>query len=268
LQPGRAQTKVESEQEKKIDESYLKLRSPDFVERARAVAYFSQFKKDELSQNVVNEIIDLFIKETERLKQYEELTRVPGMTKDRLPKELQYINTEAFGPYLSNLCKIVGESGDLRVLPLLVNYHLYSEFVINFGELAVEPVINVLRTADNPTRRVSAIFVLRDFLKDKEEGYVASGEAREKIKKAMIDAVSDKEWDVRGVVVKALGESGEKDFIPVLEKVAESDPYKVERDPIPGVDKDVPPGKKVIRYLIRNDAKKALEKLRGKEKNS
>jgi len=66
--------------------------------------------------------------------------------------------------------------------------------------------------------------------------------------------------------VKSLGDSGDRDFIPVLEKVAESDPYKVERDPIPGVDKDVPPGKKVIRYPVRNDAKKALEKLKGKEK--
>lgn len=62
----------------------------------------------------------------------------------------------------------------------------------------------------------------------------------------------------------ALGDSGDKDFIPVLEKIAESDPYRVERDPIAGVDKDVPPGKKVTGYPVRNAAKRALEKLRGK----
>jgi hypothetical protein len=263
------QAKADLELEKKIEENYLKLQSEDFNERYLAVHFFSQLKKEELSQKVMDRAIELFMKEIERLKVFSELLKKPGRVEDNIPKELLEINrSEMHAQYFGYLCKIVGKSGDLRVLPLLVDYHLDSSVLIDFSELAVEPVINVLKTADNPGRRASAILVLKDFLKDKEEGYVASGEAREKIKKAMIDAVSDKEWDVRGVVVKALGESGEKDFIPVLEKVAESDPYKVERDPIPGVDKDVPPGKKVIRYLIRNDAKKALEKLRGKEKNS
>jgi hypothetical protein len=262
------QAKADLELEKKIEENYLKLQSEDFNERYLALYFFSQLKKEELPQKVMDKAIDMFINESERIKIFNELIKKPGRIEEKVPKELLYINSEEYGMYWVYLCKIVGKSGDLRVLPLLVDYHLDSSVLIGYGELAVEPVINVLKTADNPGRRASAILVLRDFLKDKEEGYVARGEAREKIKKAMIEAVSDKEWDVRGVVVKALGESGEKDFIPVLEKVAESDAYFVERDPIPGVDKDVPPGKKVIRYLIRNDAKKALEKLRGKEKNS
>jgi HEAT repeat protein len=260
------QVKADLELEKKIEENYLKLQSEDFNERDSAVYFFSQLKKEELSQKIMNEVINLFKKEIELKKKFYEFVLKPGRVEEKVPKELLYINSEEYGMYWVYLCRIVGKSGDLRVLPLLVDYHLDSPVLIGFGELAVEPVINVLKTAENPGRRASAALVLKDFLKEKEEGYVARGEAREKIKKAMIDAVSDKEWNVRGVVVMALGESGEKDFIPILEKVVESDPYKIERDPIPGVDKDVPPGKKVIRYPIRNVAKKALEKLRAGEK--
>jgi len=258
-------TKVSLELDKKIEENYLKLQSEDFKERDSAVYFFSQLKKEELSQKVMDRAIEIFMKEVERIKIFNELIKKSGRIEEKVPKELLYINSEEYGMYWVYLCRIVGKSGDLRVLSLLVDYHLDSQVLIGYGELAVEPVINVLKTADNPTRKVSAIRVLRDFLKEKEEGYVARGEARQKIEKAMIDAVSDKEQWIRSSAVRALGESGDKDFIPILEKVAESDPYKIERDPIPGVDKDVPPGKKVIRYPIRNDAKKALEKLRGKE---
>jgi len=258
-------TKVGPELEKNIEEYYLKLQSEDFNERYWAVHFFNQLKKEELSQKVIGSAIELFMKEIERKKTFNKFAAGPGMIEEKVPKELLYINSEEYGMYFLNLSRIVGKSGDLRILPLLIDYCFDPDSIMNFSDGAVEPVINVLKTADNPGRRASAILVLKDFLKNKEEGYVARGEAREKIKKAMIDAVSDNDWNVRGVVVKALGESGDKDFIPVLEKVAESDPYKIERGPIPEVDKDVPPGKKVIRYPIRNDAKKALEKLGGKE---
>jgi len=260
------QVKVDLELEKKIEENYIKLQSVDLIERYLALYFFSQLKKEELPQKVMDKAIGMFINEFERIKIFNELIKKPGRIEENVPKELLYINSEEYGMYWVYLCKIVGKSGDLKVLPLLVNTHLDSSVLIEFGDLAVEPVINVLKTADNPTRRTSAISVLRDFLKDKEEGYVASGEARDKIKRALIEAISEKDHWTRGALVKSLGDSGDRDFIPVLEKVAESDPYKVERDPIPGVDKDVPPGKKVIRYPVRNDAKKALEKLKGKEK--
>lgn len=258
------QTKVDPDLDKKIEENNLKLQSPDFWERYSALYFFIQLKKEELPQKVVERAIELFMKEIELRKKFDEFAEKPGMIEDKVPKELLYINSEEYGMYWVYLCRIVGKSGDLRVLPLLVDYHLDSPMVIGFGELAVEPVINVLKTSDNALKRASAISVLKDFLKDKEEGYVARGEAREKIKKVLIDVVSDKDTNVRGAVVWALGESGDKDFIPVLEKVAESDPYFMERDPILGVDKDVPPGKKVTVYPVRNAAKKALEKLRGK----
>jgi hypothetical protein len=260
-----AQIKVEPDLEKKIEENYLKLQSSDLMERYWAGYFFSQLKKEELPQKVMDRAIELFMKEIERIKIFNELIKKPGRIEEKVPKELLEINSEEFHQYYGYLCHIVGESGDLRVLPLLVDYHLDSPVLINFGELAVEPVINVLKTADNPTRRISAILVLRDFLKDKKEGYVASGEAREKIKKAMIEAVSDKDMWTRSAVVFALGDSGDRDFIPILEKVAQSDPYQVERNPIPGVDKDVPPKKKVIAYPVREDAKEALEKLKGKK---
>jgi hypothetical protein len=259
-------TKVGPELEKKIEENCLKLQSEDFNERYWAVHFFSQLKKEELSQKVMDRAIELFMKEIERKKIFNKFATRPGMIEEKVPKELLYINSEEYGMYFLNLSRIVAKSGDLRILPLLIDYCFDPNSIINFGDLAVEPVINVLKTADNESRKINAIFTLKDFLKDKEEGYVARGEAREKIKKAMIDAVSDKEWQIRVSAVFAIGDTGEKDFIPVLENVAESDPHKGERNAIEGVDKDVPPGKKVTVYPVRNAAKKALEKLRRKEK--
>jgi HEAT repeat protein len=258
-------TKVGPELEKKIEKNCLKLQSEDFNERYWAVHFFSQLKKEELSQKVMDRAIELFMKEIELKKRFDEFAARPGMIEEKVPKELLYINSEEYGMYFLNLSRIVAKSGDLRILPLLIDYCFDPNSIINFGDVAIEPVINVLKTADNPTRRASAIRVLKDFIKDKEEGYVARGEAREKIKKALIGGVSDKVWHVRLSAVRALGDSGDKDFIPVLEKVAESDPYKGERDAIPGVDKDVPPGKKVTGYPVRNAAKRALEKLREKK---
>ena len=259
-------TKVGPELEKKIEENCLKLQSEDFNERYWAVHFFSQLKKEELSQKVMDRAIELFMKEIERKKIFNKFATRPGMIEEKVPKELLYINSEEYGMYFLNLSRIVAKSGDLRILPLLIDYCFDPNSIINFGDLAVEPVINVLKTADNESRKINAIFTLKNFLKDKEEGYVARGEAREKIKKAMIDAVSDKEWQIRVSAVFAIGDTGEKDFIPVLENVAESDPHKGERNAIEGVDKDVPPGKKVTVYPVRNAAKKALEKLRRKEK--
>jgi len=112
------QTKVDSELEKKIEENYLKLQSLDFWEKYRAVYFFSQLKKEELPQKVMDKAIDMFLKEIERIKIFNEYADKPGMIEEKVPKELLEINSQSYQQYYGYLCEIVGKSGDLRVLPL------------------------------------------------------------------------------------------------------------------------------------------------------
>lgn len=265
---GRAQIKVESDQEKKTEEYYLKLRSPDLNERYFAAQYFSQLKTKEIGQRIKDEVVDLFMREAERVNKFTELASKPGRAKDKIPKELLYINSEQFAQYYGFLATIIGESRDERALPLLAENYPDPRVLNKFGSLAVDPVITALRTSENDTKRHSEVLVLSYILEDKKEGYIANGEKRDKIKKILIEcALSDRAFFVRASAVRALGNSGDQDLLPVLEKIAISDPYHFETKAAAGIDKDVAPGQPITRYPIRLTAQEALKKLReGRKK--
>ncbi len=105
---------------------------------------------------------------------------------------------------------------------------------------------------------MNAISVLDEMMKPKQEGYVASGGVRSKIKKALIQAISKKNQYVRQGSVRALGNSEDADVIPILEKIAKSDREHFEK-------KDRTTGKMTTRYPVREEAEKALSKLKQKE---
>ena len=126
----------------------------------------------------------------------------------------------------------------------------------NFGDDAVEPVIDALKKQRNPGGRMTIMQILGEMLKPKETGYVATGETRSKIKDILIQATKDSDPYVRSSALKALGQSEEKDIIPILEDLAKNDPYCFE-------DKD-PSGKQVTRCPVRSDAQKAIEQIKGK----
>jgi len=262
--------KIDSEQIKKIDENYIKLQSADFMQRYSAVNYFIQIKMEALDQKIRNELVDRFIREAEQLGKYERLSYKPGMTRERLPKEMLYITTgEAFVQYFSRLCRLVAKSNDPRVVPLLVEHCQDPKLLISFGELAVDPFINQAKTSDIPGKRSNALRGLSYMLEDKKDAYVASGAIRDKIMKTLIEsAISDKDHLVRSVVVKALGDTGDRDAIPVLEKIAQTDPYHLETKAVAGIDKDVAPGQPINRYTVRLTAQEAIKKIReGKKRN-
>jgi HEAT repeats len=265
---GSSQTKNEPTQYKKVEEYYSKLRSTDFNIRELAVYYLSQ-SPGELDKKIINMAIDLFMKEIENTKKFNELIKLPGRIENKVPKDLLYMNREAFGLYWENLCNIVGKSKDARVLPLLAEYHPDPRLLNNnFGELVVDPVLHILKTSDNAGKRANEVRVLGYLLEDKKEGYIASEETRERIKKELVTcAVTDGEFGVRLTAVRALGKAGNEDLISVLEKIAITDPYHFERKAVAGIDKDVAPGLPVTRYPVRLVAQEALKKLReGKKK--
>jgi hypothetical protein len=264
---GRAQMKAESEQEKKTEEYYLKFRSPYLSERYLAAKYFSQLKAEEISQRAKDEVMDLFTREAERVKKFSELARKPGRIEDKIPKELLYLNSEEFAQYYGYLAKTMGKSRDKRALPLLVEHYPDPRLLNNFGDLAVDPVISAIRPSDNESRRLNLVRVLPYMLEEKKEGYVASGVIRNKIKQKLIEcAISDNSFVVRTSAVRGLGGSGDQELIPILEKIAISDPYHSETKAVAGIDKGVAPGTPITRYPVRLAAQEALKKLRESRK--
>jgi len=252
-----AQTADRSSLKSQIEDNYIRLKSEDFEKRYKAVYFFSKLKKEEIPEEIFKAIIDLFKKEVDREKIKEEFFRRGGVA-ENLPKDIAYINSEEYGMYHGYLCNLVGKTGDKNLLPLLVEYCLRKEVLINFGDLGVDSVINVLKTSNNPDRKVSAIRVLGEMLKPKETGYVASAETRNRIEEALIQTTKDSDRYIRSAAVSALGDSGNKSVIPILEDIAKNDPYHFER-------KDKTSEKVETIYPVRERAEEALQKLKAKE---
>jgi len=247
--------------DKKGEAYYKKLLSSDFKDRDHAVFFFNHFNKEKLSEKIFISATNLLLEEIEREKIVEDLFR-KGCLAD-LPTNLSYITSENYGMYHFHLCELVGKSGVKTLLPALVKYCPIPKVLINFGDAAVDPVINTLLISTNPIGKMNAISILGEMLKPKQEGYVALGETRKKIKDSLIEATSDKANEVRQRAVRALGDSWDQDVIPLLEEILNNDPYCAEDALIPDIDKEILQSGKVTRYPVRNEAEKALKKLRG-----
>jgi len=242
----------------KIEENYKKLNSKDFTERREGAYFFSKLKKGEIPEMVFKSTVQLFKEELGREKIKEDFFKRGGIA-DKLPTDIAYLNSEAYIMYQGYLCNIMGKSGDKTLLPLLVQHCLEARVLNNFGEAAVEPVLNVLETVNNPGQKMSAIFVLTEMLKMKDEGYTPRGKTRRNIIDALVKALKDSNRYVRLVSVKALGESQDKDVIPIVDDVAKNDAYFYEK-------KDENTGNIEKIYPVRMKAKEVLENLKKTNK--
>ena len=236
-----------------IERYYTKIKSADFEERNEAVNSFINLKPEKYNEEMIVEIKSLFIREMNMEDEVYKFFTTGGTT-DTLPTSMTYQNSEAYGLYRVNLCHLAGMIGDKKLLPLLVKKCLRSDVLLDFGDDAVQLILDGFSNTSNPIRKMTTISVLGEMVKPKKKGYVAKGKNRTKIKNALIKATNDENKHVRTVSVRALGNSGDKDVISVLEKVAREDKYKVKK-------KDKL-GKEIEEiYPVREEAKKALEKL-------
>ncbi len=242
----------------KIEENYKRLNSKDFTERREGAYFFSKLKKGEIPEKIFKSAAELFKDELGREKIKEDFFKRGGIA-DNLPTDIAYLNSEAYIMYQGYLCEIMGKSGDDSLLPLLVQHCLEPKVFINFGDAATEEVLNVLEMSDNAIRKVSAIHVLGEMLKPKKTGYLAKGETRNKIKTLLMQSTKDGDRYVRSASVQALGESQDKDVIPIIDDVAKKDPYFYEK-------KDESTGKIDKVYPVRIKAKEVLEKLKKTNK--
>ncbi len=129
---------------KKGEAYYQKLQSSDFGERDHAIFFFSHFKKEELDKKVMDAIINLFKTEMARKKEFREIVRKPGIIEEKVPQDMLYLNSESYGMYHAYMCRIVGKYEDKSLLPMLIDFCLMPDVLTNFGDAAVEPVVNIL----------------------------------------------------------------------------------------------------------------------------
>lgn len=247
-----------------IQKYLAKLESLNFSERAEAVNFFYYYYMSrEIDPEVLKKLVDTFLYETRNRKNFISHVLSPKKNKESLPKELLYMNNDEWGIYIDLLTKMVRRSKDPRLLPVLVESWLDPEALGNYGDLAVEAIINKIKSNPDDRGITGYVLVLKAFINNEITSYQAWGEVREKIKKTLMEvSTSDKHWHIRQIAVEALGESGDADVIPFLEKVASSDELAQEIE-VPSADKSAPPQKK-IRYPVREEAQRQLEKLKKK----
>ncbi|MCX6562445.1 MAG: hypothetical protein NTU60_02440 [Candidatus Aminicenantes bacterium] len=258
--PSYSQETSLSQQAAKIKENYLKLKSPDIKERMRAVEYLSHVSTNEIGINMIDEFIDFFAEESARIKAAQKAENISFGT---IPKTL-FPDGEEFLTYKGNLCILAGKSGNLRALPLLIEYYAHPDAYVGFGEDAVQPFLEAMKKSD-PSHEFLFYLVLKYWLSNKNEGYNASGATRKTIKDVLIEkALYNKDPDNRFSAVRALIVANDEDMVPVLREIAENDPGHYEEGKKEIIDKALPAGEKASRYPIRELAKAELEK-RGKK---
>ncbi|MBI5101744.1 MAG: HEAT repeat domain-containing protein [Nitrospirae bacterium] len=240
---------------------YQKLISSDFSQRYEATRYFNQkLEKEDLTDDVIKESLNLLKNEAERIIKFRELSLKPGVQRieEKVPHNLLYMNDEEFAVYYGDLCEIIGKSAKKDYLAILIEHCLEPKVFLYYGADAVDPIISTLLVSILPDKKMSAIFVLGEMLKPKKEGYITSGVDRSKIMAVLIQATSDSDRNIRQASVRAIGDSGDKDAVPVLTEIANNDPFYFEKT-------DRTTGKIITRYAVREEAKKALEKIREKD---
>lgn len=246
-----------SQTDSEMEMNYKRLLSPNFEHRVDAVDYFYGLKKDIFDKKYREALIDLFKSEEGRKQKVMNFFNTGG-TADKLPKDIAYVNSRPYGLYYLYLCRLVSKFGDKSLLNLVLNSCADPESISNFGKDAIEPIVMTLNTSKDTQGKASRIYMLGEMLKPKEKGYVASGETRKKIKELLIQFVKDTDQYVRSASVQALGESQDKDVIPIIDNVAKNDPYFFES-------KDKTTGKIEQVYPVRKKAKEVLEELKAKE---
>jgi HEAT repeat protein len=155
----------------------------------------------------------------------------------------------------------------VRAIPgLLRALHYYGgeivpTHVIGIGEEALEVLLGFLNSEDR-TLRNESYGVLSGWVNApvKAEDYaitkgmaIKDKQTLDRIKVAFLKALNDKDMDVRSAAVYGLAAFPDETVIKSLEEVAKSDPYsfysKYENK---------------VKYPIREDAKRTIEKIRNK----
>jgi HEAT repeat protein len=166
---------------------------------------------------------------------------------------------EGYADYYGNLIGIVADLNDERAIPALLGAissgGMATRALARFGDKAFNPLLDQLRNPD-PQVRSSVLFTIRDLL----EMHISIAPASQaRIREVLRSSLADPEFAIRGSAVSAIEYLDDREqFVPALEKLAESDPVK-----LPGKPDDGGDGGKF--YPLRQDARRLLRKIANHE---
>jgi HEAT repeat protein len=158
---------------------------------------------------------------------------------------------EGYGEYYGDLIGAVTSLKDMSSLSALLDSittgNMVTSTLAELGAAALDPVIEKLNS-DNLHVRQAATIVLTQML---ELQKVSDPASRAKIKRAFIKAASDEDPYVRMSALDGFAALGDKDVIPIVEKLAIEDPYEASAH---GGEKGY--------YLVRKRAEEVLQRLK------
>jgi len=228
-------------------ETILKqLKNPDWQERAK-VMYPYKLKRFVKDERMKVALISLLEKENKLFNTFHDYEKYD---------ELQ---VKKYWVYYRNLSGEVALLRDERAIPAVVNSYGWGQAVVgtleNMGEPVVVPLIEKLNSKYSVAKRYD--FSIIRILEKIVEKHTLSGESKAEIKKVFIKALKDEEPHVRKYAVRGLGNIGDTDVIPLIKSLADNDPCE-QVEMFEGREK------KIYLYPVREEAKKALEKLKEK----
>lgn len=244
--------------QKSEDQSILlsQLQSNDWQQRATAVEKLIANRDTHRSEKVKNALIDLLDRENQLIEStLRESNGLEGVS-------VKY--GEEYSEYYSVLAGAVDQVADYndeRTLNILVHssYNPDSPFAMNlanYGE-AVAPILLEMANNDLAPYRGKALGVLGEILKpDKSRPPHLPADTKEQIKQALIKGTGDEDIGVRMLAVRSIGKAGDKNMIPLLEKIMETDA---------GAISAAEPGLK--RFPVRDEALKAISLIKNREKH-
>ncbi len=198
----------------------------------------------EEAQNVRLGLIRLLERENAEMKAFDV----------RFKKTGQLIGQDYDTDYYANVIAAVASLKDLRSINALLGAITTGDMAMRtLAELApssLKPVLLQLKD-EEPLVRSSALDVLRLMISGPHKEKVSKPASLAKIKRAFWRGASDPEDVVRVAAVAGLAALGDADAMPLLQKIAESDPSFYPEQ-----------GRK--RFWVREEALKALTELKSK----
>ena len=165
---------------------------------------------------------------------------------------------EDYSNFYGDVIAAVVTLDDPRSMPALLGAittgGMVAQALVKLAPASVGPVLQ--KTLDpDPLVRMSALQVLGVMLAPPSKDKIK--EWRSKIKQAFLRGVEDQNAIVRSEGIFGLARLGDEDVIPIIQRLAEHDPFFLPGQAAGG--KDL--------YTVRLDARRALAELKAKSKN-
>ena len=221
-----------------LDNILIKLKDPDWHVRFTTLYRLTKYstEKDERVKDAIYELADL----------EQKMGQPPS-------------GGEAYAESICELYRIIGNFKEEKAIPYLLNGACAPRLELaKIGEPAVKPAMK-LKFPES---------ILYGIIKEKNPRHPLSKQSRVMIKKSLLDSVKKecleaicmtyKLWAIRGLGEIAM--QGDKEVIPLIEKVSKEDKFFRDYSKKPNYT-----GPK-IRYPVREEAQKILEKLKKEGK--